>query len=157
MLLTKEFFFDSAHMLSNYDGKCGNIHGHTYKLKVFIKGTPLKNDISQDGGMILDFSKIKEIINNYILNKFDHSLITTKKEYFYGKLYENVKYCYLDFPFNIKTTCEMISLQILNDLVKLNIPIDAIELWETKTSSCYTTKEDLKNFLNDKNNKNIKC
>lgn len=153
MILTKEFFFDSAHMLSNYNGKCGNIHGHTYKLKVFIKGYPIESDVDQKGGMILDFSEIKKIIDNYLLNKFDHALITTKKESFYGKLNENIKYCYLNPPFDIKTTCEMISLQILSDLIEFNIPIEAIELWETKTSSCYTTKLDLEYFLNNKNNK----
>lgn len=38
MKVTKEITFDSAHMLSNYEGKCSNLHGHTYKLQVTLKG-----------------------------------------------------------------------------------------------------------------------
>lgn len=147
MILTKEFTFDCAHSLINYNGKCKYIHGHTYKLKVFIYGSPIKDEKSQNGGMICDFEKITQIIKTYLIDKFDHSLITTKKEFFFEKLSKNTKYSYLDYPFDIKTTCEMISLQILSDLLKTKISIEAIELWETPTSSCYTTLDDLKEYL----------
>ena len=38
MKITKEITFDSAHMLSNYNGKCNNLHGHTYKLQIEVEG-----------------------------------------------------------------------------------------------------------------------
>lgn len=139
MIITKEFTFECAHMLSNYEGKCKNIHGHTYKLKAFIKGMPNINSKDQDGGMVCDFSYVKHIIQNYIDTKFDHSIITTAKEQILKNLPKDTKYSYLTYPFDVKTTCEMISLQILNDLKNLHLQIEAIELWETPTSSCYVT------------------
>ena len=38
MILVKEFEFDAAHNLVNYHGKCENLHGHTYKLVIKLKG-----------------------------------------------------------------------------------------------------------------------
>jgi 6-pyruvoyltetrahydropterin/6-carboxytetrahydropterin synthase len=69
MFLRKDFTFDSAHFLSDYQGKCEVLHGHTYHLSVTIEGEP-----SVDG-MILDFSIVKEIVTNHILNLLDHHLL----------------------------------------------------------------------------------
>ena len=38
--LTKEFSFEAAHALDGYDGPCREIHGHSYRLFVTVKGTP---------------------------------------------------------------------------------------------------------------------
>ncbi|MCL2312377.1 MAG: 6-carboxytetrahydropterin synthase, partial [Firmicutes bacterium] len=45
-----------AHALLNYHGKCKNIHGHTYKLEVTVKGTPCNEENSPKKGMLIDFS-----------------------------------------------------------------------------------------------------
>lgn len=66
MYLTKVFKFDSAHNLVEYHGKCEALHGHTYRLEVTIEGTPRKD------GMILDYGIIKKIVKEKIINKFDH-------------------------------------------------------------------------------------
>ena len=66
MRLCREFYFDAAHYIPNYKGKCENMHGHTYKLEIVVEG-----DIKKDG-MIIDFSKLKEIVNREVLEKLDH-------------------------------------------------------------------------------------
>ncbi len=70
MKLTKIFTFDSAHFLPNYHGKCENMHGHTYKMEVTIEGKP-----NPDDGMILDFKKLKEIVNEKVIENLDHKLL----------------------------------------------------------------------------------
>lgn len=70
MQLTKIFTFDSAHFLPNYHGKCEDMHGHTYKMEVTIEGEP-----NSDDGMILDFKKLKKIVNKRVVDKLDHKLI----------------------------------------------------------------------------------
>jgi 6-pyruvoyltetrahydropterin/6-carboxytetrahydropterin synthase len=70
MQLTKIFTFDSAHFLPNYHGKCENMHGHTYKMEVTIEGKP-----NPDDGMIMDFKKLKEIVNEKVIEKLDHKLL----------------------------------------------------------------------------------
>lgn len=69
MLVTKEFTFDSAHYLPKYKGKCENMHGHTYKLHVTVKG-----DI-QENGLVFDFVELKQLVKEKVLNKCDHVLL----------------------------------------------------------------------------------
>ena len=73
--ITKEFNFEMAHALHGYDGLCKNIHGHSYKLFVTVKGE-IKNDSGNPkDGMVLDFDVLKSIVKPEIINKYDHSLV----------------------------------------------------------------------------------
>ena len=73
--ITKEFKFEMAHALHGYDGLCKNIHGHSYKLFVTVKGE-IKNDKGNPkDGMVLDFDILKSIVKPEIINKYDHSLV----------------------------------------------------------------------------------
>ncbi|MDR0764118.1 MAG: 6-carboxytetrahydropterin synthase QueD [Synergistaceae bacterium] len=69
MLLEREFSFDAAHRLESYHGKCENLHGHTYRLSVEIEGSP------DADGMIVDFARVKEIVDREVISKFDHSYL----------------------------------------------------------------------------------
>ncbi|HIR32642.1 MAG TPA: 6-pyruvoyl tetrahydropterin synthase family protein, partial [Candidatus Coprenecus merdigallinarum] len=73
--LTKEFRFEGAHALTGYDGKCRHIHGHSYILYVTVKGTPSNPDGTPKSGMLIDFTDLKQIVNDHIIDIFDHSLI----------------------------------------------------------------------------------
>lgn len=68
MIIKREFQFDAAHMLSQYTGKCANLHGHTYTGEVEICA-----DVKDDG-MVVDFNVIKDIIDMY-----DHAIIFSHK------------------------------------------------------------------------------
>ena len=75
MRITKEFKFEMAHALHGYDGLCKNIHGHSYKLCVTVKGE-IKNDKGNPkDGMVLDFDILKSIVKPEIIKKYDHSLV----------------------------------------------------------------------------------
>jgi 6-pyruvoyltetrahydropterin/6-carboxytetrahydropterin synthase len=73
--LTKEFRFEAAHALKDYDGPCRNIHGHSYELSVTVIGAPILNRESAKLGMVMDFADLKEIIRKQIIDPFDHALI----------------------------------------------------------------------------------
>ena len=72
--LSKRFRFDMAHALVGYDGKCKNLHGHTYELIVTIGGVPISDPQSPKYGMIMDFTDLKMLVEKEIINVFDHSL-----------------------------------------------------------------------------------
>jgi len=76
--ITKKFRFEAAHALYGYDGKCKNIHGHNYNLFVTVIGVPIRNISNVKCGMVMDFGDLKEIVNNEIIEKFDHSVIFNK-------------------------------------------------------------------------------
>ena len=111
MKITKEITFDMAHILSNYSGKCANLHGHTYRLQV-----TLESKVNEETCMLLDFNVLKEILNEEVMERFDHSVIP-----------------------NGKTTCEVMAPYIrdciADSLLKRNIKAEvSVKLWETPTS-----------------------
>lgn len=78
--LTKEFSFEMAHALPAYEGKCRNIHGHSYRLFVTVEGAPLVQDGAPTDGMVLDFHSLKERVERAIIEPFDHALVLPRKE-----------------------------------------------------------------------------
>lgn len=66
VLVSKEFTFDAAHHLHAYEGKCKNMHGHTYKVVFGISGKP------DEIGITVDFGQIKEIWKSAIEPFLDH-------------------------------------------------------------------------------------
>ena len=73
--LTKIFRFEAAHALMGYDGRCRNIHGHSYEMRVTIKGMPIMDDSSPKNGMVMDFGDLKRIVNEEIIDHYDHAFI----------------------------------------------------------------------------------
>lgn len=111
MTIFKEFTFDSAHFLPNVPitHKCKEIHGHTYKLTIYVEGT-----LHSNLGWVIDFTDIKEIIDP-IVKIVDH------------KLLNNVKG--LENP-----TCEIFAIWFWNK-IKPDLPLlKKIQLNETPTS-----------------------
>ena len=62
MKITKIFTFDSSHMLDGHDGKCQNLHGHTYKLEITVSDDPVRG--GPKDGMVMDFTDLKAIVKN---------------------------------------------------------------------------------------------
>ncbi len=73
--LTKEFSFEAAHALEGYDGPCREIHGHSYRLFVTVKGSPSKGEGDPKRGMVIDFGVLKRIVGEEIVARLDHALI----------------------------------------------------------------------------------
>ena len=73
--LTKEFTFEAAHALEGYDGLCREIHGHSYRLFVTVKGTPCADESNPKFGMVMDFGELKRIVNEQILSRLDHAFV----------------------------------------------------------------------------------
>ncbi|HEX9980008.1 MAG TPA: 6-carboxytetrahydropterin synthase [Flavobacterium sp.] len=76
--ITKQFSFESGHALYGYDGKCRNVHGHSYKLSVTVIGTPSEDKSYVKFGMVIDFSDLKKIVREEIVNVFDHATVFNK-------------------------------------------------------------------------------
>ncbi len=73
--VSKQFTFEMSHALFNYDGLCRNIHGHSYRLRVTLLGTPINDSTSPKNGMVIDFSELKKLINKNVIDELDHSLM----------------------------------------------------------------------------------
>ena len=76
--VTKEFHFEAAHFLPGYDGLCANLHGHSYRLLVTLRGEVLEDAHSPKDGMVMDFSLLKTIVEREVVSMLDHTLVVRK-------------------------------------------------------------------------------
>lgn len=72
--VTKEITFDMGHRLSKYHGKCYNLHGHTYRLRVTVQRQDL-----DEFGFVLDFTDLKQILKE-ITDKIDHKTMLFRED-----------------------------------------------------------------------------
>tara|TARA_B100001173_G_C15927389_1_gene521211 strand:+ start:245 stop:685 length:441 start_codon:yes stop_codon:yes gene_type:complete len=107
--VTKEFKFEAAHALDGYDGKCQDIHGHNYHLKVTFLGEPIKDKSTSNSGMVVDFGEIKDFLNQKIKPLFDHRLILRNDSRFLGLEKINQRTRYVDY----QPTTENMLLEIV--------------------------------------------
>ena len=76
--ITKQFSFETGHALYGYDGKCRNVHGHSYKLHVTVIGNPIADNTHVKFGMVIDFGDLKKIVKSRIVDVFDHATVFNK-------------------------------------------------------------------------------
>jgi len=76
--ITKQFNFETGHALYGYDGKCKNVHGHSYKLSVTVIGKPITDNSNVKFGMVIDFTDLKKIVKEEIVDQFDHATVFNK-------------------------------------------------------------------------------
>ena len=138
--LKSEIQFDMAHYLSQYKGKCANIHGHRYKLIATLKADKLHEE-GQTRGMVEDFGEFKKALK-LIADIFDHKLIiedNVEGREVASKLKEVNNFEILFLPF--RTTAEEMSRYIYNKLKEMNFPIYEVELFETPTNRIIYSEE----------------
>ena len=104
-----ESHFDAAHKLVGYEGKCSRLHGHRWKVEVFVVGEKL-NDV----GILADFKALKEKLK-HITGKFDHSFLNDFKE--------------MGNP-----TVENVSRYIFKNLMDLpkKVRLEKVRVWESE-------------------------
>ena len=134
--ITKIFEFEMAHALTNYDGPCRQIHGHSYKLFVTLLGEPNSDKNSPKQGMVMDFGQLKQIVFKNIIEKFDHALVlhtSASDEIPANKAGLFEKTIFL----NYQPTCENLVLDFTNILKKYlpdTVKLMQIKLFETNNS-----------------------
>ncbi|XOQ52543.1 MAG: 6-carboxy-5,6,7,8-tetrahydropterin synthase [Succiniclasticum sp.] len=113
MKVLKEFEFDAAHYLPSYNGKCEHLHGHTYRLVVMVDGSP------DAEGMVIDFTKLKQIVKERVLAKMDHQLLNNLLP---NPSAENIAMWVWD--------------QLEEPLSASNRHLYEVQVWETRTNGC---------------------
>jgi 6-pyruvoyltetrahydropterin/6-carboxytetrahydropterin synthase len=133
--ITKEFKFEMAHALLDYNGPCKNIHGHSYYLYVTLIGEVAEKPGASENGMVMDFGILKEIVKTSIVDQLDHALVlnsaTPKEVRERLKGFDNV----VLLPY--QPTCENLLLDFSKRIkakLPLNIKLHSLRLNETVTS-----------------------
>lgn len=134
--ITKEFHFEMAHALWNYEGPCRNVHGHSYILFVTFSGVPADDPEDPRNGMVIDFGDLKELVEKNVVDRFDHALTVAgfapdEKIESYRAHFENV----IVTPY--QPTCENLVADIartVSEKIPPGVKLHSVKLYETATS-----------------------
>ena len=140
--ITKEFKFEMAHALHGYDGLCANIHGHSYRLWVTVRGDVKQENKHIKDGMVMDFDDLKSIINPTIIKKYDHSLVLNA-----NSPHANLDLSAFDKVYYLayQPTSENLVTDFANSIISLlpeNVELLKVVLSETVSSFAEWNKDD---------------
>lgn len=142
--VTKEFRFEMAHALWNYDGLCKNIHGHSYIMQVTVIGEPNSDVNDVKYGMVIDFGDLKKIVNESIVNRMDHSLVISERSK-HDTLLQTEQMFDRRHITPYQPTCENMVVEfakIIRKLLPQNVELYSIKLWETANSHAEWNRDD---------------
>ncbi|HIF84522.1 MAG TPA: 6-carboxytetrahydropterin synthase [Flavobacteriaceae bacterium] len=135
--ITKQFNFETGHALYGYDGACRNIHGHSYKLYVTVIGLPIDDKEHVKYGMVIDFKDLKKIVNQEVVEVFDHATVFNKntphKDLAITLKNNGHKVIMADY----QPTCELLVIDFANKIknrLPSNILLHSLKLQETESS-----------------------
>lgn len=130
--VTKKFRFEMAHMLPYHQGLCRNIHGHSYNLDVTVRGKVKHEKFEPEDGMVMDFSVLKQIVKEMVLDKYDHSLVLPSTAI--GSIEQDTRLSYIEGS----PTCEMLLLEFVSR-VRGRLPqgVELVSMKLSETSSSY--------------------
>ena len=131
--LKTEHSFDSAHFLAGYDGKCGNLHGHRWRVLLTVQSETLRED-RQQKGMCVDFAELKKDLRTE-LDALDHVLIIEQ-----GSLRESTmkalqeeKFQVVEMPF--RPSAENFARYFYELFTLKGYPVAKVEVYETPNNS----------------------
>ena len=133
--LKTESAFDAAHFLSDYDGKCENLHGHRWRVIAWIEVDELQTS-GQEKDMVVDFGDFKRALRS-LATHFDHMFIVEE-----GSLapetiaaLESETFKLLVVPW--RTTSENFARHFFDELVEMGFPVTRVEVDETPNNCAY--------------------
>lgn len=135
--ITKQFNFETGHALYGYDGKCRNVHGHSYKLSVTVIGTPISDSNNVKFGMVIDFSDLKKIVKEDIVDVFDHATVFNKNTPHVELAKELSDRGHHVILVDYQPTSEMMIIDFsekIKSRLPKNINLHSLKLQETETS-----------------------
>lgn len=135
--ITKLFSFETGHALYGYDGKCKNVHGHSYKLSVTVIGKPITDKNNVKYGMVIDFGDLKKIVKEDIVNVFDHATVFNKNTPHLELAMELKNRGHNVILVDYQPTSEMMVIDFAEKIKKRlpdNISLHSLKLQETETA-----------------------
>jgi len=135
--ITKQFNFEAGHALYGYDGKCKNLHGHSYRLSVTVIGTPITDTSHVKLGMVIDFGDLKKIVKEEIVNRFDHATVFNKNTPHVELAKELIERGHDVILTDYQPTTENMIVDFADKIIARlpeNIKLHSLKLQETNTS-----------------------
>ena len=78
--ITRKLEFDAGHRIPDHKSQCRNLHGHRYTLEITLVGEVIEEEGSSDNGMIMDFSDVKALAKEHLVDVWDHAFLVYAKD-----------------------------------------------------------------------------
>ena len=128
-IVTKTVRFDAAHILTNHQGLCKNLHGHTYRVDIAVADT-------SPGDMVIDFKDLKKLAASIICERFDHAFIyntASPGECEIAEVVQRHGMRTVALPF--RSTAENLAKLFFEGLEPHLAGLRSVKVWETQDSS----------------------
>ncbi|WP_428378471.1 6-pyruvoyl trahydropterin synthase family protein [Olsenella sp. Marseille-QA0557] len=140
--LQAEAHFDSAHFLTNYHGKCENLHGHRWRIVATITTENLADGLADNGtsrDMVLDFGAFKRLVAE-IADELDHTFLVEEGSLAPSTIaaLEAEGFSLTILPF--RTTAENLARWIFERLVERSLPVSQVEVDETPNNRAFYSR-----------------
>ena len=123
--VTKTVKFDAAHVLTDHQGLCRNLHGHTYRVDVSVA-------TEADGDMVIDFKELKVVLAEVVLDRFDHSFIYNMGSVGESEIAAVVeKHGMRTVAIPFRSTVENLAKMFYKELKGRISGLSAVKVWET--------------------------
>lgn len=80
MEITTRLEFDAGHRIPNHKSQCRNLHGHRYVIEITLRGEIITEEHLSESGMVMDFSDVKQIAREYVVDVWDHAFLVYKED-----------------------------------------------------------------------------
>ncbi|MFI4939986.1 MAG: 6-carboxytetrahydropterin synthase QueD [Burkholderiales bacterium] len=80
LTITRKLEFDAGHRIPDHNSQCRNLHGHRYTLEITLTGRVVEHDGQSDNGMIMDFSDVKALAKENLVDLWDHAFLVYEKD-----------------------------------------------------------------------------
>ncbi len=75
LTITRKLEFDAGHRIPDHKSQCRNLHGHRYTLEITLVGNVIEQEGNSDNGMIMDFSDVKALAKQHLVDVWDHAFL----------------------------------------------------------------------------------
>lgn len=75
MFITRRLEFDAGHRIPDHKSQCRHLHGHRYAIEITLSGEVIEKDGDAANGMVMDFSQVKDIAKEHVVDQWDHAFL----------------------------------------------------------------------------------
>ena len=135
LTVTKTVRFDAAHILTNHQGMCRNLHGHTYRVDVSVRRSAAASGSGVPSDMVIDFKDLKKVIEDTVVSRYDHAFIyneTSPAESEIAAVVSKHGMRVVALPW--RSTAENLARHFFAELSARLEGVSSVKVWETPDS-----------------------
>ena len=140
MQITTRLEFDAGHRIPSHKSQCRNLHGHRYAIEITLTGDIIQQEGSSEDGMVMDFSDVKAIARQAVVEPWDHAFLVYRGDHeilrFLNSLpdHKTVIMNYVPTAENMAAEAFRILNERYKDLYGNHLHLERVRLYETPNS-----------------------